>query len=239
MSGKHHTFLGWLLRILFGAVLSFFVITILWVLVLKWIPPVITPLMIQRSTELKNDPKFSGKKIDYRWVSYKKISPELTKAVVASEDNLFFEHDGFDRKAIKKAIENNKKGKRIRGGSTISQQTAKNVFCTHSKTYRRKAFEAYFTVLIEKIWGKRRIMEVYLNVIEMGKGIYGAEAAAQRHFGHSADKLSRREASLIAACLPNPRERNAAAPGPYTRSRANTISALIPKLKYPDWVSRK
>jgi len=226
-----------IVRGLLALILGFFALTVLWVLVLKWIPPITTPLMIVRSHELRAEGVKPVR--DYRWVSYKKISPNLAKAVVASEDNLFFEHDGFDREAIKKAIEENKAGKRRRGGSSISQQTAKNVFCIPSKSYVRKGFEAYFTFLIERIWGKERIMEVYLNVIEMGKGIYGAEAAAQRHFGHDAAHLSRREACLIAACLPNPLKRNASSPGPYTSSRAGDISRLISKLKYPDWIEHK
>jgi len=226
-----------LLALLGKVILALFVLSILWVLVLKWVRPVATPLMLIRAKELRED----GIKptIDYRWVPYSEISPELAKAVVASEDNLFFDHDGFDRKAIRQAIEESKAGGRRRGASTISQQTAKNVFCIPSKTYARKAVEAYFTILIEKIWGKERIMEVYLNVIEMGKGIYGAEAAAQRHFGHSASTLSRRESAIIAATLPNPLQRNASSPGPYTRSRATTISTLIPKLRYPAWISHK
>ena len=185
--------------------LIFIALSILWVLILKWVPVWVTPLMISRSIEYRNDDSFHTHK---KWRSYDNISPELAKAVIASEDNLFAEHNGFDWKEMRKAIDEHKnKGKRLRGASTISQQTAKNVFLFPSRSFVRKGFEAYFTVLIELFWSKERILEVYLNVAEMGKGIYGAEAAAQEIFDKSAAGLTRREASLIAACLPNPVQR--------------------------------
>ena len=171
--------------------------------------------------------------------SLEKISPEMAKAVIASEDQKFLDHDGFDRKEIRNALEERRKGTRIRGASTISQQTAKNVFCWPSRSWFRKGVEAYFTLLIEKIWGKERILEVYLNVAEMGNGIYGAEAAAQAHFDHGADKLSRREACLIAACLPEPRKRNAGRPSNYVSRRAGEISRQISNLAFPDWITGK
>ncbi len=214
--------------------LAFVILTLLWVTSLKWLPVIATPLMVQRSIEYRNDKDF---RTFYEWRSFEKISPEMAKAVIASEDNRFIDHDGFDRVEIKKAIDDHKnKGKKLRGASTISQQTAKNVFCIPSRSYTRKFFEAYFTILIEKIWGKERILEVYLNVAEMGKGVYGAEAAAQHYFGHPASKLTRREACLITACLPNPLKRNPANPSEYVSKRASDISALEPKLAYPDWV---
>lgn len=217
--------------------LAFILLTVLWVVVLKWVPVWVTPLMIKRSIEYREDKDFKTQK---KWKSLKDISPELVRAVIASEDNRFAEHDGFDRIEIRRAIDDHKKkGKRLRGASTISQQTAKNVFCYPSRTMVRKGFEAYFTFLIEKIWGKERIMEVYLNVAEMGKGIYGAEAAAQKHFRHDAASLSRRESCLIAACLPNPIKRNAGRPSNYVSMRAYTIAALESKLEYPAWVRRK
>ena len=160
--------------------------------------------------------------------------------MIASEDNLFDSHNGFDWKQINKAIEDHEQtGKRLRGASTISQQTAKNVFLLPSRSFVRKGLEAYFTVLIEVIWGKRRIMEVYLNVAEMGKGIYGAEAAAEQLFHKKASKLTRRESCLIAACLPNPLKRNAARPSSYILNRAVTIERLESKLEYPGWVRHK
>lgn len=217
--------------------LAFVALTLLWVVALKWIPVTLTPLMVQRRIEFRDDPSFHQ---DRKWVRLEIISPEMARAVIASEDNRFAEHNGFDKIEIKNAIEDHeKRGKRLRGASTISQQTAKNVFCIPARNMVRKAFEAYFTVLIEKIWGKERILEVYLNVMETGKGAYGAEAAAQRYFGHPASGLSRREACLIAACLPNPLKRNPARPSSYVSGRAEDIAALEPKLAYPDWISGK
>lgn len=228
----------WLAKLLLIKIpLAFVAFTTLWVLVLKWVPVWVTPLMISRSIEYRNDKNFNTHK---KWCSYEDISPELAKAVIASEDNLFAEHNGFDWKELKKAIsEHKEKGKRLRGASTISQQTAKNVFLLPSKSFIRKVFEAYFTVLIEWIWGKERIIEVYLNVAEMGKGVYGAEAAAQEYFGKNAAGLTRRESSVIAACLPNPIDRHADRPSQYVSKRAGQIRALIPKLAYPEWINHK
>ena len=217
--------------------LIFITLSILWVLILKWVPVWVTPLMISRSIEYRNDDSFHTHK---KGRSYDNISPELAKAVIASEDNLFAEHNGFDWKEMRKAIDEHKnKGKRLRGASTISQQTAKNVFLFPSRSFVRKGFEAYFTVLIELFWSKERILEVYLNVAEMGKGIYGAEAAAQEIFDKSAAGLTRREASLIAACLPNPIQRQAGKPSAYVSRRAGQIRALIPKIAYPEWINHE
>lgn len=217
--------------------LIFIALSILWVLILKWVPVWVTPLMISRSIEYRNDDSFHTHK---KWRSYDNISPELAKAVIASEDNLFAEHNGFDWKEMRKAIDEHKnKGKRLRGASTISQQTAKNVFLFPSRSFVRKGVEAYFTVLIELFWSKERILEVYLNVAEMGKGIYGAEAAAQEIFDKSAAVLTRREASLIAACLPNPVQRQAGKPSAYVSRRAGQIRALIPKIAYPEWINHE
>ena len=230
--------LRWLLKlVLIKIPLAFITFTTLWVLMLKWVPVWVTPLMISRSIEYRNDEDFHTHK---KWCNYEDISPELAKAVIASEDNLFAEHNGFDWKEMRKAIDDHRdKGKKLRGASTISQQTAKNVFLFPSKTFVRKAFEAYFTVLIELIWGKERILEVYLNVAEMGKGIYGAEAAAQELFSKKASDLTRRESSLLAACLPNPIQRHAENPSVYVSKRAGQIRALIPKIAYPEWIEHK
>ena len=192
---KKRSFAGRLCRLLLIKIpVGVVVLSLLWVLALKWVPVWVTPLMIQRTVENWNDKTFKTHKT---WVSYDRISPELAKAVIASEDNLFDSHNGFDWKSINKAInDHEKRGKRLRGASTISQQTAKNVFLLPSRSYVRKGLEAYFTVLIEFMWGKERIMEVYLNVAEMGRGIYGAEAAATQLFGKRASKLSRRESCL-------------------------------------------
>lgn len=231
------TFAGKFWRLLFIKIpIAFVGFSLLWVLLLKWCPVHVTPLMVKRAIEFRNDEDFRTRKT---WTPYKKISPEMAKAAIASEDNLFDTHNGFDWKAINHAIEHNRKSKRIWGGSTISQQTAKNVFLLPSRSIVRKALEAYFTVLIEKIWGKERIMEVYLNVAEMGKGIYGAEAAAKHHFGTTAAELSRRQSCLIAACLPNPIRRNAGKPSSYVNRRASNIASLESKLAYPEWVYHK
>jgi monofunctional biosynthetic peptidoglycan transglycosylase len=217
--------------------LAFIALSVLWVLVLRWVPVWVTPLMISRSIEYRGDDSFQTHK---SWQRYENISPELAKAVIASEDNLFVEHHGFDWKEMKKAIDDHQvRGKRLRGASTISQQTAKNVFLIPSRSFIRKGFEAYFTVLIELLWSKERILEVYLNVAEMGKGIYGAEAAAQEIFGKPAADLTRREASLIAACLPNPIQRQAGKPSAYVSKRAGQIRALIPKIAYPEWINHE
>jgi len=216
--------------------LALLLLSVLTVLILKWVPVWVTPIMVSRSIEYRADADFRTVK---EWCALEEISPELIKAVITSEDNLFCEHGGFDRKAIEQALQERKEGKRIRGASTISQQTAKNVFTFHNRTLWRKAVESWYTLLIEWIWGKERIMEVYLNVAEMGKGVYGAQAAAQTYFGKDASALTRREAATLAACLPNPLGRNPAKPSRYVSSRASAISRMIPNIKYPDWIERK
>ena len=225
-----------ILRFLLKLALALVLLSVLWVSLHKWIPVWVTPLMVQQSFQHRSDKEFHTQK---KWKPLSEISPELAKAVIASEDQKFLDHDGFDRDEIQKALEERRRGTRNRGASTISQQTAKNVFCWPSRTWFRKGVEAYFTFLIEKIWGKKRILEVYLNIAEMGSGIYGAEAAAQAHFGHEAAKLSRRESCLIAACLPEPRKRNAGKPSAYVSQRAGEISRQIGNLVYPDWIVRK
>jgi monofunctional biosynthetic peptidoglycan transglycosylase len=173
-----------------------------------------------------------GEGLSYRWRSLDDISPRLVQAVIASEDSTFCAHNGFDMKAIERALQANaraeKRGSgRIRGGSTISQQTAKNVFLWPGRDWIRKGLEAGYTVAIETVWGKRRIMEVYLNVAEWAPGVYGAEAAAQHWFGKSADALTAREAARLAAILPSPRRYSASSPGPYVRRRTSRIQAAM------------
>jgi len=186
-------------------------------------PPPITVLMVTRL--------FEGEGLHVRWRSLNRISPDLVDAVIAAEDARFCEHNGFDFEAIQDAIENNAEGGRVRGGSTISQQTAKNVFLWPGRSWIRKGLEAGYTVLIETFWSKRRIMEVYLNVAEMGPGVYGAEAASRHWFGKSASELTRTEAARLAAILPNPREYRAADPGPYVRRRARAIQANMGEVR--------
>lgn len=219
--------------IFFKVPLTFVLLSVLAVAVLKWVPVLVTPIMVSRSIEHRGDRTWHTEK---KWVRLEKISPELVKAVIASEDNLFFEHNGFDVKAMKAAAEYNRKGKRIRGGSTISQQTAKNLFTLHKRTMWRKGVEVWFTFLIEKIWDKERILEVYLNVAEMGDGVYGAQAAAQHWFAKDASELDRTEACRIAVSLPNPRKSNPAKPSDYLRKQSARIYKRIPTLKWPEWL---
>jgi monofunctional biosynthetic peptidoglycan transglycosylase len=184
----------------------------------RFVPPPLTYLMVERAIE--------GRGFDRRWKSLDQISPTLVRAAIAAEDARFCSHHGFDFDAMEKAFRNNeKRPTRIKGGSTISQQTAKNVFLWPDRSYVRKGLEAYFTVLIEVMWGKPRIMEVYLNSIEWGPGVYGAEAAAQRNFGVSAKNLSATQAARLAAILPSPLKWQAAKPGPYVRKRSGRIRA--------------
>lgn len=159
----------------------------------------------------------------YRWTAIENISKEAQLAVIASEDQLFFEHNGFDIKAIKTAIEKNKSGKKLRGGSTISQQVARNVFLWQKRSWLRKGLEAYFTVLIELIWGKERILEVYLNIAELGPNTFGMKAAAHNFFKKEATNLNRNEAARLAACLPSPRKYSATNPGSYVQKRTSQI----------------
>jgi len=188
------------------------------VLAYKFVPPPITILMIEREVQ--------GHGLDHRWVPLDRISPAMVRAVIASEDARFCNHHGFDFAAIDKAIvHNEKRPGKVRGGSTISQQTAKNVFLWPGRSYVRKGVEAWFTVLIEAMWGKRRIMEVYLNTVEMGPGLYGVEAASRHYFHESADRLTPEQASRLAAILPSPLKWKAADPGPYVRKRTGRIDA--------------
>lgn len=210
----------------------FFLFTILQVLLLKWIPIYFTPLMIIRSVEQKLEGRTL--KWEHRWISIDEIAQPLCQAVVASEDNLFMEHKGFDIEQITKARQAAEKGKKLRGASTISQQTAKNVFLWPGRSYLRKALEAYYTLLIEQIWGKKRIMEAYLNSIEMGDGIYGAQAIARLHFNKNASDLNQDEAALIAATLPNPLRFNSAKPSPYILKRKEQIVSLMNKIEKID-----
>ena len=187
----------------------------------RFVPVPVTPLMVKNAVgaALKGEPTT----FHHDWVPMEEMSPHLASAVVASEDQRFYQHSGFDWKEIGNAIEERKAGKRKRGGSTISQQTAKNVFTFCSSTWVRKAIETYYTVLIEWLWPKERILEVYLNSIEMGPRIYGAEAVAQHHFGKSAEKLTRSDCALIAATLPNPKRYSSKAPSQYMRKRQGDI----------------
>jgi len=205
--------------------LWFVALSILSVIIFKWVPVPVTPLMLTRMIENK----FDGKEayLNHDWEPLENISPNLQKAVIASEDGYFLKHSGFDFKAMQKAFKNNSRGKKLKGGSTISQQTAKNVFLWQGRSYIRKGLEAYFTVLIELIWGKERIMEVYLNSIEMGDGIYGAQAASKYWYRKDAVDLTRNEAAGIAAILPNPRKFKATNSSSYTERRKGKILRVM------------
>ena len=211
-----------LLRVM---LLLFFGSSIGAVILFRFVPVPVTPLMIIRAVNPQgtDTQKERERHWQHQWVSYDEISSWMPRAVVASEDGRFYEHHGFDFKEIQNAIDEGKAGKRQRGASTISQQTAKNVFLWPGHSWVRKGLEAYFTVLIELFWSKERIMEVYLNSIEMGAGIYGVEAASQHYFGCTAKKLSKPRAALIALCLPSPLKRDPAHPSSYMRRRQRTI----------------
>ena len=196
----------------------FFLFSFFLVLIFKWVPLPFTPLMAIRYFEHPDE------EIKHDWVPIEEISKNLQLAVICSEDQNFENHSGFDIEAIQKAIENNKKGKRVRGASTISQQTAKNAFLWPGRNYVRKGLEAYFTFLMELLWSKERILEVYLNSIEMGKGVYGAQAAAKSWFGKDVANLNPNEAAAIAAILPNPREYRANPASNYIIGRKNWIT---------------
>lgn len=210
----------------------FFIISIVSVILFRFIPIPITPTMLYLLGEQVFD---SERKVVLKkdWESLSNISPNMKLAVIAAEDQLFYEHYGFDFVAIKKAIRNNEKGRRLKGGSTISQQTAKNAFLLPHRSYIRKGLEAYFTMLIELLWSKDRIVEVYLNVIEFGNGIYGVEAAAQHFFKKPASKLSKDEAALLAAVLPNPIRFRVDNPSSYVLRRKNWIKRQIGRMGLP------
>ena len=208
-----------LLRLLFKAALWFVALSVLWVIVYRFVP---VPFTATMAGDL-----VAGRGVTKDWTSLDRIDPDMARAAIAGEDARFCLHNGFDFRAIAGAAVNNAKGRRIRGGSTISQQTAKNAFLWQGGGYIRKAFEAWFTMLIELIWGKQRIMEVYLNIAETGIGTYGAEAGARRYFGHSAAKLSPSEAGRIAAVLPLPKKREAISPSGFTRRHGNRIARQV------------
>lgn len=220
-----------ILKIAKRILIWFFILSAGSVILLRFVPVYFTPLMGIRCAQQA----FSGEKLKlkHKWIPLEEMSPKMPMAVIASEDNRFPDHYGFDLIEINKAIKERERG-RHRGASTISQQTAKNVFLWPSSSWIRKGFEAYFTVLIELIWSKERIMEVYLNTIEMGDGIYGVEAVAHEHFGKKASELTAGECALIAATLPNPLKYNSAHPSRYMLKRKSQILRLMRVLpKFP------
>lgn len=213
-----------LLRLVWLVPLALWLLSMLLVVAYRWVNPPLTPLMVQRFNQQlfqKNRPV----NFEHKSVKIDNISHYMVDCVVASEDGLFMYHHGFDVKQLKQSYNENKRGRRIRGGSTISMQTAKNVFLPHKRSMWRKALEAYYTQLIEWFWGKKRIMEVYLNVIEFGDGIYGVEAASQHYYGKPASELTRHQAAELAVSLPAPLRRNPGNPSAYFRKRTHAIEA--------------
>ena len=216
MARKGGGFWGFVRAVLIAGLVVFFIGPVVVVAIYRFVPPPVTFLMVQRAVE--------GRGFERQWVPMEQISPSLVRAVIAAEDARFCEHHGFDLEAIEKAMAANAAGKKLRGGSTISQQTAKNIFLWPGRDWVRKGLEAWFTVLIEVGWGKQRIMEVYLNSIEWGPGVYGAEAAAQRNFKIPASKLNATQSARLAAIVPKPLAWKAAKPGPYMKRRAGSIN---------------
>jgi monofunctional biosynthetic peptidoglycan transglycosylase len=198
------------------------------VILLRFIRPPVSGVMIERRiSSLWNKTSYTPR---YAWRPFDRIRPEMGLAVIAAEDQTFLQHHGFDFKAIEKAMVFNEENDRTRGASTVTQQTAKNLFLWSGRNWVRKGAEAYFTVLLEIFWSKRRILETYLNIVEFGDGIYGVEAASQRYFKKSADRLSASEAALLAAVLPNPQRLSVMAPGPYVRERQEWILQQMAQL---------
>lgn len=226
------SFIKTLLKVFLIGIGAFIVVSVLAVVAYRWLPVKWTPLMSIRSFQHSDDPTYSDYK--HHWVPLDSISPYMAVAVMASEDQRFVQHSGFDLQAIEAARQEYEEGGRRRGASTISQQTAKNVFLWPSSSWVRKGFEAYFTILIEAFWSKERIMEVYLNSIEMGPGIYGVEAVAEEHFHTNAASLSRSQCALVAATLPNPLKFSSKQPSAYILKRQAQIKRemkFIPLLK--------
>ncbi len=209
-------------KFIFRFFLLFFVGSFILAFIFRFVPVPVTPLMLIRTTSSLFDQKFIG--IEKSWVPLEQISPHLQTAVLKAEDYQFFEHNGFDYNAIQKAYKHNQTHPRKKGASTISQQTAKNLFLWPHRSWLRKGLEAYFTVLIEATWSKKRILEVYLNVIELGPGLYGAEAASQKFFKRKAKYLNSSQSALLAAVLPNPRRFRVDRPSNYVLARQRRIS---------------
>lgn len=208
--------IGWIVKL----ILAFLIISVLWVLAYRFVNPPITVTMIGDI--------LAGRGAHKQWMPISQIDRDMVRAAIAAEDSKFCSHHGFDFEAMEDAMKRNASGGRIRGGSTISQQTAKNAFLWQGGGYARKGIEAWFTFLIEHLWGKRRIMEVYLNIDETGIGTYGVNAGSERYFGHDASAMTPIEAARLAAVFPLPKERGAIAPKGFTRRYGNTIAARIP-----------
>ncbi len=218
------------------AVVAWFALTWLLVLSLRFVAPPTSAVMLEHRLSAMRTHE-SAFHLQYQYVPLSKISPELPIALVAAEDQKFPMHHGFDVQAIAEAVDDADEGARLRGASTISQQTAKNLFLWNGRSFVRKGLEAYFTVLIELTWPKARIIEVYANIAEFGDGIYGAEAAAKAYFGKPASQLNERESALLAASLPNPRKLRADQPSPYVLQRVEWIERQVHQLGGPAYLA--
>jgi len=218
----------WCKRLVVAGVVVMLVLPLLFFIVFRFVPVPFTSFMVIASVNGLFEEK--PYRTQHDWVPIEAISPRLQRAVIASEDQKFPDHYGLDIEAMQNALKHNQRSARIRGGSTISQQLAKNIFLWSGRSYVRKGIEAWLTLMMETLWSKERILEVYLNSVEFGRGIYGAEAAAQHYFHKPAQKLSAREAALLAAALPSPRKRNPAKPSGYMQSRAAWIQRQMARL---------
>jgi monofunctional biosynthetic peptidoglycan transglycosylase len=225
----------WLIRIAVSLAVLAIGLPVASLLVLRWVPPLTSARMLQERTGALFT-RGDGLQLQYRWTGWDAIAPEARLAVVAAEDQNFPRHSGFDREAIADALEAHEHGRRLRGASTISQQVAKNLFLWPRRSFLRKGLEAYFTVLIEALWPKRRILEVYLNIAEMGPGVYGVGAASRLYFDKPAAALTPREASLLAAVLPSPKRMHAERPSAYVRRRAAWIRGQMEQLGGPSYL---
>ena len=217
-----------IISLLLKAIVAFFIVSFLSVLLLRFIPAFITPYQAYNFV--------MGDGLEKDWVGYDHISPHFYRAVIASEDSRFYKHFGVDWEAVEEARKHNERypKKRRRGASTITMQTAKNTFLWHGRTYIRKAMEVYFSYLMEVLWSKQRILTVYSNVVEFGEGLYGVEAASHKYFNKPASKLTKRQAALLAAVLPNPLRWNPAKPTNYINRRANIIMARMNSVRLQD-----
>ena len=234
---RHRSWWRRLFRLVWLLLLTFVGMTWLCVLILRFVPPQTSAFMLERrvSAWMRGDHDFVLK---YQWVPFSKVSPDLPIALVAGEDQKFPHHHGFDLQAIADALDEADEGERLRGASTISQQTAKNLFLWGGRSLVRKGLEAYFTVLLELTWPKQRILEVYLNIAEFGDGIYGAQAAASQYFRKPAAQLTAHESALLASVLPNPKKLHASPPSPYVQRHAEWIDRQVRQLGGPAYLQR-
>lgn len=236
-TGTHKKYYRRIIKILIAVISAFIYVSIIAVLVFKWVSPPTSSFMIQRqiSAWWNNEDYFE---ITYRWADWEKISPYLKVATITSEDQRFAEHWGLDIQAIQKAVDEYQDGRRLRGASTITQQVAKNLFLWSDQSYIRKGIEAYFSLLIELFWSKKRILEVYLNIAEFGNGVYGVKAASETYFNTGPENLNMIQSALMITALPNPRRYNLADPSPYMIDRRNWILQYMFYLGNTDYLEK-